>query len=290
MLVDGVFSGGGMKGFAYVGALQALRERHIAFERVAGTSAGAILAAFLAAGYTADELEAIFDELQLHSLLDQPKRRFHMPILKWLNLYKHYGMYKGERLEQWFAQKLAAKGVHTFGDLPKDALKLVASDLTNGKIVVLPDDLARYQIDSATFPVARALRMSCSLPFFFQPVQLRQAVIVDGGVLSNFPLWIFDNGSKKRPVLGIKLSSASSELPPRRIDNALQLYEALFASMQKAHDQRYIERKHEKNIIFISVEKFSTTDFQLNAETKQQLIAIGKERTTQFLNSWSPVW
>lgn len=294
MIVDGVFSGGGMKGFAYVGALQELTKHGIKFERVAGTSAGAILATFIAAGFNPNELEKIFDELNLKDLLDPPKRVFNLPILKWINLYKRYGLYRGKLLENWFQQKLATKGIYTFGDLPPDALKLVASDLTNGKILVLPDDLKNYGIDSNTFPVSRALRMSCGLPFFFEPVYLKNGhndcVIVDGGVLSNFPLWIYDNGIKARPVLGLKLSSASDEMPPHEIDNAIQLFEALFTTMQNAHDKRYVERRLVKNIIFIPVEKYSTTQFDMDEETKKKLISIGKERTCQFLRTWSPVW
>lgn len=294
MIVDGVFSGGGMKGFAYVGALQELTKHGIKFERVAGTSAGAILATFIAAGFNPNELEKIFDELNLKDLLDPPKRVFNLPILKWINLYQRYGLYRGKLLENWFQQKLATKGIYTFGDLPPDALKLVASDLTNGKILVLPDDLKNYGIDGNTFPVSRALRMSCGLPFFFEPVYLKNGhndcVIVDGGVLSNFPLWIYDNGIKARPVLGLKLSSASDEMPPREIDNAIQLFEALFTTMQNAHDKRYVERRLVKNIIFIPVEKYSTTQFDMDEETKKKLISIGKERTCQFLRTWSPVW
>ena len=294
MIVDGVFSGGGMKGFAYVGAIQELEERGIRFKRVAGTSAGAILATFIAAGFNAKELEQIFDELNLKALLDPPKIFVNLPFLKWVNLYKRYGMYRGKLLEKWFHEKLATKGVCSFGDLPHGALKLVASDLTNGKILVLPDDLKNYGIECDQFPVSRALRMSCGLPFFFEPAYLKnghnECVIVDGGVLSNFPLWIYDNGFKERPVLGMKLSSASDDMPPREIDNALQLFEALFSTMQNAHDKRYIERRHEKNIIFIPVEKYSTTQFDMDEETKKKLISIGKERTIQFLKTWSPVW
>ena len=294
MIVDGVFSGGGMKGFAYVGAIQELEERGIRFKRVAGTSAGAILATFIAAGFNAKELEQIFDELNLKALLDPPKIFVNLPFLKWVNLYKRYGMYRGKLLEKWFHEKLATKGICSFGDLPHGALKLVASDLTNGKILVLPDDLKNYGIECDQFPVSRALRMSCGLPFFFEPAYLKNGlnncVIVDGGVLSNFPLWIYDNGFKERPVLGMKLSSASDDMPPREIDNALQLFEALFSTMQNAHDKRYIERRHEKNIIFIPVEKYSTTQFDMDEETKKKLISIGKERTIQFLKTWSPVW
>lgn len=294
MIVDGVFSGGGIKGFAYVGAMQVLEERGIQFKRVAGTSAGAILAAFIAAGFNAQELEEIFDELNLKLLLDPPKLCVGMPFLKWINLYVRFGMYRGKSLEKWFYRKLSMKGIYTFGDLPKGILKLVASDLTNGRILVLPDDLKHYGIDGGTFPVSLALRMSCGLPFFFEPVYLkngtRESVIVDGGVLSNFPLWIYDNGKKERPVLGVKLSSANEESSPHEIDNAIQLFEALFSTMKNAHDNRYIARRHEKNIIFIPVEKYSATQFDMDAETKEKLICIGKERTIRFLKGWSPIW
>ena len=294
MIIDGVFSGGGIKGFAYVGAIQVLEERGIQFKRVAGTSAGAILATFIAAGFNSKELEEIFDELNIKILLDPPKTWIDIPFLKWINLYRRLGIYRGKALERWFLQKLATKGIYSFGDLPKDALKLVASDLTNGKILVLPDDLKQYGIDGSTFPVSRALRMSCGLPFFFEPAYLKNGnkdcVIVDGGVLSNFPLWIFDNGNKIRPVLGMKLSSASEEMAPHEIDNAIQLFEALFSTMQNAHDNRYITRRHEENIIFIPVEKYSSTQFDIDEETKKKLISIGKERTVQFLKKWSPIW
>lgn len=294
MIVDGVFSGGGIKGLAYVGAMQVLEERGIRFKRVAGTSAGAILAAFIAAGFNAQELEEIFDELNTKVLLDPPKIVSGIPFLKWINLYRRFGLYRGNVLETWFHQKLAIKGICSFGDLQKGALKLVASDLTNGRILVLPDDLRHYDIDGDTFPISRALRMSCGLPFFFEPVYLKngksESVIVDGGVLSNFPLWIYDNGSKKRPVLGMKLSSVSEDMSPHVIDNALQLFEALFVTMKNAHDNRYIARRHAKNIIFIPVEEYSATQFDINEETKQKLISVGKERTIQFLKTWSPVW
>lgn len=294
MFVDGVFSGGGIKGFAYVGAMQALEEQGIQFKRVAGTSAGAILATFIAAGFNTRELEEIFDELNLKVLLDPPKICIGMPFLKWINLYVRFGMYRGKSLEKWFHQKLALKGICSFGDLPRGTLKLVASDLTNGRILVLPDDLKYYGIDGRTFPISRALRMSCGMPFFFEPMYLkngtRESVIVDGGVLSNFPLWIYDTGKKVRPVLGMKLSSENEETSPHEIDNAIQLFEALFLTMKNVHDNRYIARRHEKNIIFIPVEKYSATQFEIDEETKQKLICIGKERTDRFLKTWSPVW
>ena len=77
MLIDGVFSGGGLKGFALVGAYQVLEEKGYQFQRVAGTSAGAILASFIAAGYTAKEIEKLLDELRFLLFWILVKPSFH---------------------------------------------------------------------------------------------------------------------------------------------------------------------------------------------------------------------
>ncbi len=287
-----MFSGGGLKGFALLGAYEVLEVKGYQFKRVAGTSAGAILASFIAAGYTAKEIELLFDDLDLTSLLDSRLTVLPIPILKWLHIYWRLGLYQGKELEKWFLEKLADKGVYSFSDLPEGSLKLVASDLTNGKMIVLPDDLERYGIVQETFPVARAVRMSCGIPFFFEPVRLKigsgDTIVVDGGVLSNFPLWIFDNdvGKKERPVLGLKLSRSKEEMKGRDIKNAINLFEALFSTMKNAHDEKYISRKHEKNIVFIPVDNYSSTQFDLDEESKRALMDIGRKRTEQFLNLW----
>ncbi|MCZ2258335.1 patatin-like phospholipase family protein [Sporosarcina sp. G11-34] len=292
MVIDGVFSGGGLKGFALVGAYQVLEEKGYRFQRVAGTSAGAIIASFIAAGYTSKEIEVILDELDIPSLLDPRKTILRLPSMKWILLYWRLGLYQGKALEKWFLDKLAAKGVYSFSDLPPGSLKLIASDLTNGRIIVFPDDLERYGISAASFPIARALRMSCGIPFFFEPVKMLvgsgETIVVDGGVLSNFPMWIFEDtmGKKERPILGVKLSSSSEEMPGRKIDNALNLFEALFSTMKNAHDEKYISRKHEKNIIFIPTAGHSATEFDLDEETKNDLMATGRSRATKFLKTW----
>lgn len=294
MIIDGVFSGGGLKDFALVGAYQVLEEKGYRFERVAGTSAGAILACFIAAGYSAKEIEKMLDEQDFKTLLDPRRTIIPLPIMKWFSLYFKMGLYQGKALEDWFLKKLAAKGVYTFGDLPPESLKVIASDLTNGKIMVLPDDLPNYGISPETFPLARALRMSCGIPFFFEPVKLKvgygDTIIVDGGVLSNFPMWLFENPdqSRKRPLLGLKIARGHDGSPSHKINNGLQLFEALFSTMQNAHDEKYISRKHEKDIIFIPVDDVSATQFDLDDEMKQALIERGRLSTEKFLKTWSP--
>ncbi|MEW8971097.1 patatin-like phospholipase family protein [Mesobacillus jeotgali] len=292
MYIDGVFSGGGIKGLALVGACAAIEERGFRFKRVAGTSAGSLIAGLLAAGYTSAEMAGILDDLDLKKFLDSRKTIFPSALTKWLFVYWRLGLYKGDELECWIAEKLAARGLRTFGDLAPDALRIIASDLTNGRLLILPDDLPKYGVDPRTFPVARAIRMSCSLPFFFEPVKLRDRVgvniVVDGGVLSNFPMWLFDkdNVKKVRPVLGVKLSQNLIQQPTNKIKNALNMFEALFETMKDAHDSRYISRKHEKNIIFIPTEGNLTTEFELSDEKKQELIDLGKSSAGKFFKSW----
>ncbi|MBS8264863.1 hypothetical protein DYI25_10465 [Mesobacillus boroniphilus] len=292
MYIDGVFSGGGIKGLALVGACAAIEERGFHFKRVAGTSAGSLIAGLIAAGYSSTEMASLLDELDLKKFLDSRKTVFPSALTKWLFVYWRLGLYKGDELECWIADVLAARGLRTFGDLAPDALRIIASDLTNGRLLILPDDLPKYGIDPRTFPVARAIRMSCSLPFFFEPVKLRDRVgmniVVDGGVLSNFPMWLFDkeNVKKVRPVLGVKLSQNLIQQPTHKIKNALQMFEALFETMKDAHDSRYISRKHEKNIIFIPTEGNLTTEFQLSDEKKQELIDLGKKNAEKFFKSW----
>lgn len=291
MDIDGVFSGGGIKGLALIGAYQALEEKGYKFKRLAGTSAGAVIAAFIAAGYSSRELLKIMDDIEISKLLDS-NAIISLPIIKWFRVYYRLGLYKGVALESWVEEKLKARGIYTFADLPPHSLRVIASDLSNGRLLVLPDDLEKYGIAKETFPVARAIRMSASLPYFFEPVKLRSlegiSFMVDGGVLSNFPMWLFDreNVKKVRPVIGVKLSHDLVGKPKKQIKNAIDMYEALFTTMKDAHDSRYISRKLEKNIIFIPTEGVLTTEFGLTPEKRVELIQYGKSKAEAFLQKW----
>lgn len=292
MEIDGVFSGGGIKGFALLGALEILEERGFTFKRFAGTSAGAVISALAAAGYSSKEMIDLMKSIDMKIFLDRRKTLLPFQMAKWLLLYFRMGIYRGDLLEDWLGKKLAHKGVYTFKDLPPDSLRVIASDLSAGRLLVLPDDLGKYGVPKETFPVARAIRMSCAIPYFFEPVKLRSLsgtnMIVDGGLLSNFPIWLFQKDGKKpkRPIIGVKLSHHTEEQPERNIQNGLQLVEALFTTMKDAHDAKYISRKHEKNIIFIPMNETFSIEFSIDNQKKEALIEKGRERARMFLTSW----
>lgn len=297
MKVDGVFAGGGVKAFAFVGAIEAAERKGLQFERIAGTSAGSIVGALLMAGYKSNEIKQLLDELNVAKLKDDRMSFLPFKVAKWVNLYFRMGLYKGEKLEAWIKEFLDHKGIRSFGDLPSGALRVVVSDITKGQMVVLPDDLPKYGINPERFSVAKAIRMSCSIPFFFEPVKLHNkavgsppSYIVDGGLLSNFPMWLFKdgrNGSWRRPVIGFQLSPQLDERPSHHVKNALDLYKAIFETMVSAHDTRYIRAEHAKNIVFIPMEDIKATDFSLTEEEKERMIALGAKKTKEFFYHWS---
>lgn len=294
MWIDGVFSGGGVKAYAFVGALEVVEQAGYQFKRLAGTSAGAIIAALIAAGYTSHEINVQLEKMHPAIFMDQRKFIFKFPFVKWLTLYWRMGLYKGNTFEQWIKHLLEEKGIKDFGDLEPGVLKIVASDVSKGRIVVIPDDLNDYGIDPMKFSVARAVRMSASLPFFFEPVKLyginaQRSLIVDGGVLSNLPIWLFAEKDKipPRPFLGFQLSSRDEVYPSKKINNAIELYHSLFLTMKEAHDAKYISKYAKSNIMFLPVDKFETSNFNLTKKDRDYLVEIGRKRATLFLKKWT---
>lgn len=295
MKIDGVFAGGGIRAYAFIGALQVLEEKDFKFVRLAGTSAGALFSAFIQSGYNSKEIEEMMSEIDLDTFTDPRGTLLPVPWIKWLLMYFRLGLYKGEALEQWIDDKLSEKGIRTFGDLPEGSLKIIASDITLGRILLLPDDLVEYGYKPESFSIARAVRMSAGIPYFYEPIKLenqktrKKSVIVDGGVLSNFPIWLFMNEKLKkqtRPVMGFRLTPDIEEIPPNEINNALQMFHSLFETMRIAHDVKYIQEEHAKNIVFIPAKDVKATDFDISDEKKEALIQEGREQTKKFIRNW----
>ncbi|QZT32636.1 patatin-like phospholipase family protein [Caldalkalibacillus thermarum TA2.A1] len=288
---DAVFAGGGVKGIAFIGAIRETEERGYQFQRVAGTSAGSIMAALLAAGYSGKEMEGLLEELSFPAFLQADWIGRLPGIGKPLNILFRNGMYNTAGLEQWIRDKLIKKGIWSFDDLPEGKLKIIASDITNGRIMIIPDDLPFYGLDPAQFPIARAVRMSCSIPYFFQPVMINQnkkkVVVVDGGLLSNYPIWIFDSKQTPRwPTFGFRLKGAD-RYQPMKISGPFSMFKAIFTTMMEAHDRRHIEDHDAIRTVFISVENIRATDFHLTLEQKQKLVRLGREEAKRFFDQWS---
>jgi NTE family protein len=307
---DLVFEGGGVKGIGLAGAYSALCERGVGPKRVAGTSAGAITAALVAAGYSAEELDEI--------LLEVPFARFkdtawedRIPIVGHpLSVLLQRGIYEGGFFREWMRGLLAAKGVRTFGQLAdpeatelkeRYRLKVIVSDVTHRRLLVLPDDAASLGIEPDDLEVAYAVRMSMSIPIFFEPVMHRNPrtgldhLIVDGGMLSNFPVWLFDadKGEPPRwPTFGMLLVEGDPKVPVshrlqgRESGSIIDYIKALASTMMEAHDRLYLEKATFVRTIPIPTLGVSTTEFDITPARVRAIYESGRQAAFDFLDRW----
>ncbi|WP_407650902.1 patatin-like phospholipase family protein [Brachybacterium halotolerans] len=321
---DLVLEGGGVKGIALAGALEVLEERGFRFGRVAGSSAGAIAGALVAADVPASDLVGILRDIDYEKFCDGPW--WTRPLMgKAVAILLRKGVHRGRYVGAWLAEQLEehapsadSSRPFTFADLPyqdpegetpgpsdgdagpsDDAaasrLVVTASDVTAGRLRLLPRDAGKYGMTAADLPVAEAVRASTAMPFFFRPVrwttsQGRHAFLVDGGMLSNFPVGVFDraDGALPRwPTFGIKLSARppADPAPVNRIRGALSYALALLDTLIGARDRMHIDDAHvQARTIFIDTSFVKPTQFDLSDEDREKLYRTGRQAALDFLD------
>ena len=312
---DGVFRGGGVKGLALAGALCGFAEHPTkpitTWTNVAGASAGAIIACYLATGHDAQQMLDLMKKTKFDSFADFP---LHSKLLGGLNLIAEHGMARGRAFERWFDDVLEGA---TFADVRKPSrnggspewrLKLIAVDVTNRRLLVLPDDLVDYKtprssklIDPDEFKISRAARMSMSIPYFFKPIELerdgRAALIVDGGTLSNFPVWLFDvdpavsGHFPTRPTFGFTLTGGRGlggglnhlgRIAPWGVRFAFDI----FHTAQEAWDTRFVSHSTRVRTLAVDAADVATTQFNLPPEKQELLIGNGRKAAKAFLDAF----
>lgn len=314
---DLVLEGGGVKGIGLVGAVSELAEKGYRFHRVAGTSAGAIVGAFVAAleaaGEPLDRLAQIERTVDYRAFPDRGWFGRHAgplrPLVDAASLILESGIHEGDYLRDWVREALAGLGVRTFGDLrlpDKEAgdlpasrryrLVVTASDVSRQRFVRLPWDYPDYGLDPDEQPVADAVRMSASIPFFFEPVTLRAATgsgstVVDGALFSGYPIEIFDRagGEPPRwPTFGVRLSPRPEDrVCAEPVTGPVSLAVALVESMYGAWDAMQItDPCNLTRTIFVDTSGVSGMNFNLSEEQQRRLFAAGREGVEGFLRTW----
>jgi NTE family protein len=309
LLADLVFEGGGVKGIGLAGAYRELSDAGYEPGCVAGTSAGAITAALVAAGYTGAELEEIvLHQMDFTKFEDGSFLGRFGPGGDAAQFFKYRGMHTGDYFLGWITELLAAKGKTTFGDL-KDTtaqapartykLRVIASDLSARSMLVLPDDAQHLGLDPDELRIAEAVRMSMSIPVFFEPVHVADHEIVDGGLLSNFPVWLFDcppGTPPAFPTFGMLLvapgqaapllpaAQAPGQVP--KIGSDIDFLKAIAETMMEAHDRFYVDQANYARTIPIPTLGVQTTEFNISSDRAQALFSSGKDAAGKFLASW----
>ncbi len=349
---DVVFEGGGAKGSVFVGALEVLLGAGHTIRRLVGTSAGAITATFIAAGYTPAEMlaaiteqrdgkprfasfmdipraadfdQATRDTSQLKSILDSVdlpgvpnfiEGAVHQQLLTELLRNERFcqifgfiecgGIYSGQAFVEWLQEKLAVKGVAagcTLGQFQTQKgrdLSLVVTDTTNHQMLVLNHRTA------PNVPVAMAVRMSMSIPFVWREITWKPewgsyqgssktgSTIVDGGVLSNFPIdLVAGSDGRIRSIMGDTDPAAALNLgllidedltvpgvsptPPSRSTNlkTVARIQRLVDTMTGAHDSALIQ-DFAQQICRLPAKGYGTTEFDMPPTKVAALVDAGR--------------
>lgn len=186
-----VLSGGGAKGFAHIGVLEELEKAGVQVDYIGGTSMGAIIGGLYASGYRANEIKEIVKSVNFSSLLQDEIPRRQKPYFEKKYLEKHavvlpinkgtiglpLGLSKGQNVQNLLTELLApVDEITNFSKLPIPFF-CVGTNIETGQEVVL---------DKGSLPLA--IRASASFPSLLNPVEIDGELLVDGGVVNNFPV------------------------------------------------------------------------------------------------------
>jgi NTE family protein len=368
MNYDLVFEGGGAKGMVFIGALEELARRGHSFNRLLGTSAGAITATLLAAGYTPQEMLAALQEKEngksvfagfmgepapfspeevstsaIRTFLKNINLRFVPDFLEdgfdnylaetlaanprsrhLFSFVERGGWYAADLFVSWLQAKLDTgpwrDGQRAFSHMTLEQffaatqvdLSVVASDTIGSRLLVLNHRTA------PACPVVWAVRMSMSIPLLWQEVawsstwgtyrglDMKDHVVVDGGMLSNFPIELFISaepqvtslmGPKKEiPVMGLLIDESQPvpmvpqefglivdiDVKPEEL-RTVQRLKHLVNTMTQAHDKMVME-EFDDLVVRLPAMGYGTTEFDMTDQRRQALVAAGRNAMAAYLD------
>jgi NTE family protein len=319
-----VLEGGGVRGLAYAGAFKVLEEKNILqqIDKIAGTSAGAIAGVMISVGYSAKEVDSIMRFLPIEKFNDGRGGI----VGKYRRVRNKFGLYRGLKFELWVQQLIQFKTGNsnlTFAQLHalRQQNNLYKDFYCTGT------NLSKQQLDIFSYehtpdmPVALAVRISGAIPIYFEPVILDDQYqkidetdtisfknyYVDGGMLANYPISIFDSSENNvnplqsdklwfnMQTLGIKLERPaqidslkknSTGIPPYTIRSFKEYIHAFNNLIVETLNQKYPDRENEKNrTIYVSYGTLSARIRRMKPAEKEMLFNNGMQATADFLQA-----
>jgi NTE family protein len=298
MITNLALKGGGVRGIAYLGALEVLETKNIlpGIKRFAGTSAGALLALKLALGYTVPEISEIMHKLDFK---DFTKGKHLLPFLR------KYGLHSGDYILEFVKTIIKQNKHHTLNENAtfQDMKDAGCKDLYVYACNMNKNDKVEFSFEKTPDTiVAEAVRASMSIPIYFDAFKFSNNrpdadIYVDGGIVFNYPLSLFDetrfgtNTGVNIESIGLYLYS-KNPIPLKELDfghpigNPLNFAKRLFGTLLHAQD---VINREETDIIDRSVmiddDNFSATNFDLSDNDKKQLVDSGRAAMLEFINN-----
>lgn len=265
-----VLSGGGMKGFAHIGAIRAFNEFGFKFKKIIGTSIGSVIGLLYILKFTPEEIEEIMN-INFTDL-------FELDIEK---LFDLYGIDSGKKLLNYFIDNISKKySIDFINNLT--LIKLYEfSDIKFSIITTCLNNQSPVELNHISFPdlnIVHAIRMSIAIPFIFTTVKWKDKYYTDGGLLLNYPFKLVKN---KKKAIGVDLNGS------KIIDSNINIHSfgSFLYSIYKCIDKRLYHHPYKNNTIYIDMDSHSSIHFSMNKLQKKQLIDNGYDNTTNFIIS-----
>lgn len=284
--------GGGVRGIAYLGVFDRLQLYGILpnIKRVAGSSAGAIVATLLSLGYSLDELKKTLWETDLRKFKDDS----FFFVRDASRFISRYGWHKGDYFKQWIKDLIGKKTGNknaTFADIKdfEPMLYLIACNLNRKRYEVFSPE------HSPDVEIADAVRASMAIPFFFVPEYIKGEMYVDGGLMWNYPVQLWDQGVPNYKTLGVRLDS-KGEIEEfkkgkphhyKKVSGILAFIEAVIDCMLAIQDQVHMESSDWTRTIYVDSKGVGGTKFDLSTKDKVNLISSGLACTEEYIQWWS---
>mgnify|MGYP003609598220 FL=1 len=239
-------SGGGIKGLCHAGVLKALEEQGIKPDIISGVSAGAVVGALYADGYSPDEIAKLFEDISFRQMT-----KFRIP---------DGGLFRIDAFENFIFKNMRAK---TFEEL-KIPLRIVATNLDQGQSVV-------FNKGNLIDPIVA----SCSVPVLFTPKKINGIYYVDGGVLKNFPVSTIRDDCDK--VIGINASPlVADEYKLSLMNVASRTYHFMFKA----------NILHDKELCDLLIEPVDMGNYDtFEVDKGREIFELGYQSTKQLLES-----
>ena len=307
-----VFEGAGIRGIAYGGVIEVLEKYKLidSIKNVGGTSAGAITALCISLGYTSAELNALIYNTDFNKFNDG--KYFFIGGLHRTNT--RFGWYQGDDFVKWLEKIILDKAKNTditFKELHDKGYKdlyITGTSLNRQKVIIF---------SRKSYPdmkVKDAVRISMSIPLYFEGVFIDSTgkvyekqndknsldLVVDGGILANFPITIFDSTSGRSPnekrfenmrTIGVRIDSdeqirqdtASGSLAPVTIENLNDYVAAMYILIIENLNRQQLTAKDWARTISVSSAGIGPKIKKLSIEQKDSLVKSGRKSAEEFL-------
>ena len=272
-----LFGGGAIRGLAYVGAIRALEELNVEFDIIGGSSVGSIFATLVACGYKSYELENLFMKVNFELFKD-----IH------LGLGKGIGLSKGEIFIDWLNELICKK-------MENPKLKTLSFKDLEQNLVIITTNLKTFttqefsKLKTPDFEIARAIKISSSMPGLMAPYKFGDCDLVDGDLQKASPMWRLCDTLKRTDsrILEFRLEGTYSECDKNPISYLNTIYSCVTDVATDFVTEIY--GKNDKyDCININTGDVFFADFNLDKDSRRKLINLGYEQTMAYFKKFLP--